>query len=63
MLTCSIMQDAVPTAQTRDKKTVDGREVSVQPDWHSTLYVTNFPETFDAADIQQLFEKVSLSHV
>ena len=51
----------MPTAQTRDKKTVDGREVSVQPDWHSILYVTNFPETFDAADIQQLFEKVRQS--
>lgn len=49
----------MPTAQTRDKKTVDAWEVTVQPDWQSTLYVTNFPESFDAADIQQLFEKVS----
>lgn len=49
----------MPAALTKDKKRIDGQEVQVSPVWQSTLYVTNFPEKFDAADIQQLFEPVS----
>lgn len=51
----------MPAALTRDKKQVNGEEVAVYPDWQSTLYVTNFPEEFDASDLQQLFEPVSVT--
>jgi RNA recognition motif-containing protein len=49
---------------TKDKKRIDSQEVEVAPVWKATLYVTNFPEKYDAADMQQLFEPVSdeLSH-
>jgi RNA recognition motif-containing protein len=53
------LQDAVPAALTKDKKQLDGEEITVHPDWQSTLYVTNFPEDYTAADLQQLFEAVS----
>jgi len=51
-----VSKDAVPAALTKDKKQLDGEEITVHPDWQSTLYVTNFPEDYTAADLQQLFE-------
>ncbi|KAH7100756.1 hypothetical protein BKA62DRAFT_705553 [Auriculariales sp. MPI-PUGE-AT-0066] len=48
-------RDSVPTALTRDKKRVDGREVSVHASWRSTLYVTNFAEQTDDAAVRDMF--------
>jgi hypothetical protein len=53
-------QDAVPAAITKDKKRIGAsHEISVVPDWHSTLYITNFPETYKMEDLQALFAPVS----
>ena len=52
-------QSAIPAALTKDKKRIEGEELAVYLDWQSTLYVTNFPEEFDAVDLQRLFEPVS----
>ncbi|KAI8449375.1 hypothetical protein BY996DRAFT_6432850 [Phakopsora pachyrhizi] len=41
-------RDSVLPAQTKDKKQLDGQEISVTLAWRSTLYVTNFSE--DAKD-------------
>jgi hypothetical protein len=54
------LQESVPAALTKDKKRIDGQEVQVSPVWQSTLYITNFPETFVAADLQSLFEPVRI---
>lgn len=50
----------MPAAITKDKKRVNGQEISVHLAWQSTLYVTNFPEKADDAYIRELFEQVSL---
>ncbi|KAK2465199.1 hypothetical protein APHAL10511_002553 [Amanita phalloides] len=50
-------RDSVPAALTKDKKRMDGQEVAVHLAWKSTLYVTNFPESYDDAAIRQLFGK------
>ncbi|KIJ17712.1 hypothetical protein PAXINDRAFT_130029 [Paxillus involutus ATCC 200175] len=48
-------RDSIPPALTKDKKRIDGMEVSVHLAWRSTLYVTNFPEKTDDAIIRDLF--------
>ena len=48
-------------ARTRDKKKLGDVEVDVFPTWSSTLYITNFPETFDDAQLRELFESVRRS--
>ncbi|KIJ64460.1 hypothetical protein HYDPIDRAFT_111787 [Hydnomerulius pinastri MD-312] len=48
-------RDSVPAALTKDKKRIDGTEISVHLAWRSTLYVTNFPEKTDDAAIRDLF--------
>lgn len=53
-------KDSVLPAQTKDKKRVNDEEVEVYIAWQSCLYVTNFPESFDKAAIEQLFSKVRL---
>ncbi|BGP66332.1 Splicing factor [Rhodotorula toruloides] len=50
-------KDSVLPAQTKDKKRVNDEEVEVYIAWQSCLYVTNFPESFDKAAIEQLFSK------
>jgi squamous cell carcinoma antigen recognized by T-cells 3 len=54
-------QDSVPAALTKDKKRVQNSEVGVHLAWQSTLYVTNFPEGTDDAQIRELFSAVGLS--
>ncbi|KAJ6257919.1 hypothetical protein Dda_7709 [Drechslerella dactyloides] len=46
----------VLAAQTRDKKTLKGREIEVQLGYNTTLYVTNFPPTANEKWIRELFK-------
>ncbi|KIL67874.1 hypothetical protein M378DRAFT_159079 [Amanita muscaria Koide BX008] len=48
---------SVPAALTKDKKRVGGQEVAVHLAWKSTLYVTNFPESYDDAAVREVFGK------
>lgn len=57
----TFVQESVPAALTKDKKRIDGSEVSVHLAWRSTLYVTNFPEKTDDAAIRDLFGQVRLT--
>ncbi|KAI3616179.1 rna-binding protein prp24 [Moniliophthora roreri] len=50
-------RDSVPAALTKDKKRIQGNEISVHLAWQSTLYITNFPETADDGYIRNLFGK------
>lgn len=52
-------QESVLAAQTKDKKRINESEIEVHIAWQSCLYVTNFPESFDKAAVEKLFEKVS----
>ncbi|KAG2010078.1 RNA-binding protein Prp24 [Coprinopsis cinerea AmutBmut pab1-1] len=52
-------RDSVPAALTKDKKRLQGQEISVHLAWKSTLYVTNFPESADDAYIRNLFGTAS----
>ena len=51
-------REDVPAGLTKDKKRVDGHEISVSLAWQSTLYVTNFTDSTDDAAIRQLFSQV-----
>ncbi|CAO1613556.1 unnamed protein product [Jaminaea pallidilutea] len=51
---------SIPAARTKDKKRVRGLEVAVSLGWQCTLYVTNFPASFDDAAIRQLFGNYGL---
>ncbi|KIO31343.1 hypothetical protein M407DRAFT_220481 [Tulasnella calospora MUT 4182] len=48
-------RESVPAALTKDKKRIQGNEVSVFLGWRSTLYVTNFPEKGEDSFIRDLF--------
>lgn len=48
-------RESVPAALTKDKKRIQGNEVSVFLAWRSTLYVTNFPEKGEDSFIRDLF--------
>lgn len=48
------------SAQTKDMKSFDGRDIQVQVGSGTTLYVTNYPPASDETWIRQQFEKVSL---
>lgn len=50
-------KESIPAALTKDKKRIHGVEVSVEVAWHSTLYVTNFREGMDDAEMRQLFDE------
>ncbi|GAA6059133.1 hypothetical protein JCM10212_003880 [Sporobolomyces blumeae] len=50
-------KESVLPAQTKDKKRINESEVEVHIAWQSCLYVTNFPESFDKAAVEKLFEK------
>ncbi|KAG8984483.1 Splicing factor [Tulasnella sp. JGI-2019a] len=52
-----IDRDSVPAALTKDKKRLQGLEISVNSAARSTLYITNFPETTDDAEIRKMFGK------
>lgn len=49
--------ESIPGALTKDKKRVNGIEVAVSVGWESTLYITNFREGMDDAEMRTLFEK------
>lgn len=51
------LQESVLAAQTKDKKRINDLETEVYIAWQSCLYVTNFPESFDKAALEQLFSK------
>lgn len=51
-------QQSVFAAQTKDKKKINGVEVDVHIAWHSCLYITNFPESYDKDRVETLFGKV-----
>ncbi|KAK6339279.1 Splicing factor [Orbilia javanica] len=46
----------VLAAQTRDKKRLNGREITVQLGFNTTVYVTNFPPTADEQWIRDFFK-------
>jgi RNA recognition motif-containing protein len=48
-------RDSVPAALTRDKKRIGEDEVHVYQAGHTTLFVTNFPESMDDASLRELF--------
>ena len=54
-------KDDVRAGLTKDKRRLDGREISVYLAWQSTLYVTNFADSTDDASIRQLFSQVRLT--
>lgn len=51
-------QDAVLAGLTKDKKQIQGSELTVEKVWQATLYVTNFPESVDDAEMKKFFEPV-----
>ncbi|KAG9104040.1 Splicing factor [Ceratobasidium sp. 370] len=48
-------RESVPAALTKDKKRIDGAEINVHLAWKSTLYITNFLERTDDAEIRRMF--------
>ncbi|KAG8854312.1 Splicing factor [Tulasnella sp. 330] len=50
-------RDSVPAALTKDKKRIQGQEITVNSAARSTLYITNFPESSDDAQIRKMFGK------
>lgn len=50
-------KEDVPTAQTKDLSTFEGRAIEVQVDSGSKLYVCNFPPTADEAWIRDKFRR------
>ncbi|KAG9123420.1 Splicing factor, partial [Ceratobasidium sp. 392] len=48
-------RESVPAALTKDKKRIENAEINVYLAWKSTLYITNFLETTDDAEIRRLF--------
>ena len=54
-------KESVLPARTKDKKKINGVEIDVHIAWHSCLYVTNFPESFDKAKVEEMFFKVRRS--
>ncbi|KAG9075182.1 Splicing factor [Ceratobasidium sp. UAMH 11750] len=48
-------RESVPAALTKDKKRVDEAEINVHLAWKSTLYITNFLEKTDDAEIRRMF--------
>ncbi|KAB5593411.1 RNA-binding protein [Ceratobasidium theobromae] len=50
-----IDRESVPAALTKDKKRINDVEISVHLAWKSTLYITNFLESTDDAEIRKLF--------
>ncbi|GAA6048750.1 hypothetical protein JCM3770_003941 [Rhodotorula araucariae] len=52
-----VEKESVLAAQTKDKKRINDLETEVYIAWQSCLYVTNFPESFDKAALEHLFEK------
>ncbi|QRV76405.1 RNA recognition motif protein [Ceratobasidium sp. AG-Ba] len=48
-------RESIPAALTKDKKRIDDTEITVYLAWKSTLYITNFLETTDDAEIRRLF--------
>lgn len=54
------MQESVLAARTKDKKRINDVELEVYIAWECCLYVTNYPETYDKAAVEKLFEQVCL---
>ncbi|KAG8678482.1 Splicing factor, partial [Ceratobasidium sp. 395] len=52
-------RESVPAALTKDKKRIDDAEINVYLAWKSTLYITNFLETTDDAEVRRLFSPPS----
>ncbi|KAF8707756.1 RNA recognition motif, partial [Rhizoctonia solani] len=48
-------RESVPAALTKDKKRLNDTEISVHLAWKSTLYITNFLESTDDAEIRKMF--------
>ncbi|KDN43532.1 hypothetical protein RSAG8_06121, partial [Rhizoctonia solani AG-8 WAC10335] len=48
-------RESVPAALTKDKKRINDTEINVNLAWKSTLYITNFLESTDDAEIRKMF--------
>ncbi|CAG8691825.1 1626_t:CDS:2, partial [Acaulospora colombiana] len=53
--------DSIPGALTKDKKRIHGAEVTVNPAEKTTLWVTNFRDGMDDAEMRGMFEKYVLN--
>ena len=54
--------DSIPTALAKDKKKLDGEEVSVSMLWRSTLFITNFSRDMDDSALRTTLSRVSLKY-
>jgi hypothetical protein len=52
--------ESVASALAKDRRKLDGQEISVTMLWRSTLFVTNFPRELDDAGIRKLFGNVCI---
>lgn len=50
--------DSVASALAKDRRKLDGQEISVTMLWRSTLFITNFPRELDDVGIKSLFANV-----
>ncbi|GAA6026461.1 hypothetical protein JCM8202_005309 [Rhodotorula sphaerocarpa] len=52
-----VEKESVLAARTKDKKRINDVELEVYIAWECCLYVTNYPETYDKAAVEKLFEQ------
>jgi len=50
--------ESVAPALAKDRRKLDGQEISVTMLWRSTLFITNFPRELDDVAIRTLFANV-----
>jgi RNA recognition motif-containing protein len=50
--------ESVASALAKDRRKLDGQEISVTMLWRSTLFVTNFPRELDDDAVRKLFSNV-----
>lgn len=53
-------RSAVPAAKTKDKKKLNGMQISISLGWECTLFVTNFSEAWTDAEVRRRFGKYGL---
>lgn len=50
-------RSAIPAARTKDKKKVNGSQISISLGWECTLFVTNFSEAWTDSEVRRRFSK------
>jgi RNA recognition motif-containing protein len=51
--------ESIPAALARDRRKIDGQEISVSMLWRSTLFITNIPRGTDDPELRKLLSPVS----